>query len=185
MSRKGKMPIALPKGVEVKVTGDVLSVKGPKGTLTIKLIPGITIKTEADVLHVETSGTTREASRLHGLHRQLVQNMITGTTVGFEKRLEMVGVGYRAALQGTTLDIQVGFSHPTQLKVPQGLTVKVDKNVNISITGIDRQAVGQFAAQVRAMRPPEPYQGKGIRYEGEYVRKKAGKAAKTAAAVAK
>lgn len=182
MSRKGKMAIALPKGLEVKVSGDVVSIKGPKGTLTLTLQPGITIKMEEGVLHVETNGTDREASRMHGLYRSLVQNMITGTSVGFEKKLEMVGVGYRAALQGAILDIQVGFSHPTQLKIPQGLTVKVDKNTNISISGIDRQSVGQFAAQVRAMRPPEPYQGKGIRYEGEYVRKKAGKAAKTAAA---
>jgi large subunit ribosomal protein L6 len=185
MSRKGKMPITLPKGVEVKVTGDVVSVKGAKGTLTLTLQPGITLKIENGVLHVESKETTREASRMHGLYRSLVENMLVGTATGFEKRLEMVGVGYRAAVQGSMLDLQIGCSHETKLEIPKGLAVKVDKNTNISITGIDRQAVGQFAAQVRAMKPPEPYQGKGIRYEGEYVRKKAGKAAKTAAATAK
>jgi large subunit ribosomal protein L6 len=180
MSRKGRMPIALPKGVEVKVANKVITVKGPKGTLTHEILPGIILNVEPEQVLVVVEQDTREMSRYHGLYRALVSNMIIGTSNGFEKRLEMVGVGYRAAVQGHLLDLQIGFSHPTKLEIPAGIHVKVEKNTQIQITGIDIQAVGQFAAQIRAMRPPEPYQGKGIRYEGEFVRRKAGKAAKTA-----
>jgi large subunit ribosomal protein L6 len=179
MSRKGKMPIALPKGVEVTMKNDLCSVKGPKGSLQLTLMQGISVKKDGDFLNVEAPDTSY-MSKFHGLYRALIQNMITGTHVGFEKKLEMIGVGYRAAVQGSKIDVQVGYSHPTKLDIPTGLSVKIEKGTSISITGIDRQAVGQFAAEVRALRPPEPYQGKGIRYEGEYVRKKAGKAAKTA-----
>jgi large subunit ribosomal protein L6 len=176
------MPIMLPKGVDVGVKDGVVRVKGPKGELTMDLPKGFDVTKEAGSVLVKAPEGNQETSRLHGLYRSLIQNMITGTTNGFEKKLEMVGVGYRAAVQGSLLDIQVGFSHPTKLEIPKGIQVKVEKGTAISITGIDSQVVGQFAAQVRAMRPPEPYQGKGIRYEGEYVRRKAGKAAKTAKA---
>ena len=180
MSRKGRMPITLPSGVEVKVKDQVVTVKGPKGTLAQNLVSDIVLNIEPDQVVVLAGGESSDHRRFHGLYRALIENMIIGATRGFEVRLEMHGVGYRAALQGSHLDLQVGFSHPTKLEVPKGIHVKVDKNTLISISGIDKQAVGQFAAQVRAMRPPEPYQGKGIRYEGEFIRRKAGKAAKTA-----
>lgn len=180
MSRKGKTPIMLPKGVEIEEKSGIITVKGPKGSLQQKIVPGIGLTKEESVLHVTANDESAEMRRFHGLYQALVQNMVTGVSQGFVKKLEMIGVGYRAALQGNVLDVQVGFSHPTRISIPQGLQVKVDKNTLISISGIDRQAVGQFAAEVRALRPPEPYQGKGIRYEGEYVRRKAGKAAKSA-----
>ncbi len=180
MSRKGRMPVPLPKGVEVIVAGKSVSVKGPKGTLTQELVSGIILNIEPTQVLVSVEGDGSDSRRFHGLYRALISNMIVGASTGFERRLEMVGVGYRAAVQGNLLDLQIGFSHPTKLPIPQGVQVKVDKNTVITITGTDKQQVGQFAAEVRAMRPPEPYQGKGIRYEGEYVRRKAGKAAKTA-----
>jgi large subunit ribosomal protein L6 len=180
VSRKGKMPITLPKGVDVNLAGDVVTVKGPKGTLAQSVCPEISLKIEGQLLHVVTAGEGADGRRLHGLYHALINNMIVGTSSGFEKKLEMVGVGYRAAISGTILDVQVGFSHPTKLDIPQGLTVKVDKNTVIIVAGMSKQAVGQFAAEIRGIRPPEPYQGKGIRYVNEYVRRKAGKAAKTA-----
>lgn len=180
MSRKGKMPINLPKGVEVSVSNGVVTVKGPKGTMKQQIDPRIDVAHEGTNLLLSTKDDTPEMRRLHGLYHSLIQNMVKGTSTGFERKLEMVGVGYRAAVAGSAIDVQVGFSHPTKLEIPHGLAVKIDKGTQISVTGIDKQAVGQFAAEIRALRPPEPYQGKGIRYEGEYVRKKAGKAAKTA-----
>lgn len=177
MSRKGKLPIPLPKGVEVKVSNTEVSVKGPKGSLHQKLVPGVQVTVEAEQVSVALENENSQLDNFHGLYRSLIQNMVTGTTEGFEKRLEMIGVGYRAAVQGDLLDLQLGFSHPTKLPIPKGLTVKVDKNTLIIISGFDKHLVGQFAANVRSKRPPEPYQGKGIRYVGEYVRKKAGKAA--------
>lgn len=177
MSRKGKLPITLPKGVEVKVSDVEVSVKGPKGTLQQKLVPGVQVKVEDNQVVVSLENEQSGLDHFHGLYRTLIYNMVVGTTEGFEKRLEMIGVGYRAAVQGDLLDLQLGFSHPTKLPIPKGLTVKVDKNTLITISGFDKHLVGQFAATVRSKRPPEPYQGKGIRYAGEYVRKKAGKAA--------
>jgi len=177
MSRKGKLPIPLPKGVEVKISNADVSVKGPKGTLTQRLVPGVEIKVEDNEVTVSLNGDEQELAHFHGLYRTLVHNMVIGTTEGFEKKLEMIGVGYRAAVQGELLDLQLGFSHPTKLAIPKGLTVKVEKNTTIIIAGSDKHLVGQFAATVRSKRPPEPYQGKGIRYVGEYVRRKAGKAA--------
>jgi large subunit ribosomal protein L6 len=176
MSRKGKLPIPLPQGVEVKVSEKEVSVKGPKGSLTQKLVPGVQIKVEGSQVLVDLD-EGKDINHFHGLYRSLINNMVVGTTEGFEKRLEMIGVGYRAAVQGDLLDLQLGFSHPTKLPIPKGLTVKVDKNTLIIISGFDKHLVGQFAANVRSKRPPEPYQGKGIRYQGEYVRKKAGKSA--------
>lgn len=177
MSRKGKLPIPLPKEVEVKVSNNDVTVKGPKGTLIQKLVPGVQVQVDGNQVVVSLAEESDDLAHYHGLYRTLIQNMVQGTTAGFEKRLEMIGVGYRAAVQGQKLDLQVGFSHPTALDIPTGLTVKVDKNTLIIITGADKHLVGQFAATVRSKKPPEPYQGKGIRYVGEYVRKKAGKAA--------
>lgn len=177
MSRKGKLPIPVPKNVEVKVTASEVSVKGPKGTLKQTIVPGVKVALENNEITVSLDNEDGDLDHFHGLYRTLINNMVEGTTNGFEKKLEMIGVGYRAAVQGALLDLQIGFSHPTKLPIPAGLTVKVDKNTQISITGFDKHLVGQFAATVRSKRPPEPYQGKGIRYVGEYVRKKAGKAA--------
>ncbi len=177
MSRKGKMPIAIPKGIDVKVNNQEIIVKGPKGTLKHDLVPQIDVKFDAQYIHVSLNAEHQSASNFHGLYRTIIDNMVQGTLKGFDIKLEMIGVGYRAAVQGTLLDIQVGTSHPIKLTIPSGITVKVDKNTLIIISGIDKQQIGQFAATVRAIKPPEPYQGKGIRYQGEYVRKKAGKAA--------
>lgn len=178
MSRLGKTPIALPKGIEVKVVNNVVQVKGPKGNLSKDLIDGISLRIEGDKVFVETDQTKKLEGSFHGLYRSLISNMILGASKGFEKRLSLIGVGYRAAVQGHKLDLQLGFSHPTQIEIPKSVQVTVDKSVLIVITGADKHAVGQFAAAVRGMKPPEPYKGKGIRYENEYVRKKAGKAAK-------
>ena len=177
MSRKGKLPISLPKGVEVKITKDEIFVKGPKGSLTQTYLPSVEIKQDGDQLHVSVAENAKDAGKFHGLYRTLVHNMVVGVTDGFEQKLEMIGVGYRAAVQGNMLDLQLGFSHPTKLEIPAGVTVKVDKNTQISVTGYDKRVVGQFAADIRSKKPPEPYQGKGVRYHGEYVRKKAGKSA--------
>lgn len=177
MSRKGKLPIPLPNGVEVKISEQEVFVKGPKGSLSQKLLPGIDVKIENNEIVVSKANDGSDLDQYHGLYRTLVFNMVEGTSKGFERQLEMIGVGYRAAVQGELLDLQLGFSHPTKLHIPKGLTVKVDKNTLITISGYDKHLVGQFAAIVRSKRPPEPYQGKGIRYVGEYVRKKAGKSA--------
>ncbi|MEI8365082.1 MAG: 50S ribosomal protein L6 [Parachlamydiaceae bacterium] len=177
MSRKGKQPITIPAGVDVQIGNKQITVKGPKGTLQYTIVPEVVVRAENHVLHVELSPECQNAGNFHGLFRSLVNNMIQGASVGFERKLEMIGVGYRAAVQGHLLDLQIGLSHPTKLPIPEGVQVKVDKNTLITISGADKQKVGQFAANVREIRPPEPYQGKGIRYHGEYVRKKAGKAA--------
>ncbi|MBS4165553.1 MULTISPECIES: 50S ribosomal protein L6 [unclassified Neochlamydia] len=177
MSRKGKAPIPLIKGIEVKLEDSTLTVKGPKGTLTREIISGIELVIENDHLQVNLASGYEKMSNYHGLYRSLINNMVVGLSQGFTKKLEMIGVGYRAVVQGQLLDLQVGYSHPTKLTIPEGLQVAVEKNTTIVISGSDPQQIGQFAAQVRAIRPPEPYQGKGIRYAGEYVRKKAGKSA--------
>ena len=179
MSRKGKMPIALPKGVEVKQNGNSVVVKGPKGTLVQDIHADVAMRIEGDVLHVELKvEMDREMSRHYGLARSLIQNMVQGVSQGFARKLELVGVGYRAALKGKMLDLQLGFSHPTELSIPEGLKVEIEKNTQITTSGIDKREVGQFAAIVRGMKKPEPYQGKGIRYSDEVVRRKAGKAGK-------
>jgi len=177
MSRKGKLPIAIPKGVDVKVINREVAVKGPKGSMKMELIKGVDVLIENEHLSVSIDEKESQLKKFHGLTRTLIENMVLGTTQGFHKDLEMIGVGYRAAVQGDLLDLQIGMSHPTKLHIPKGLTVKVEKNTLITISGFDKHLVGQFAATVRAKRPPEPYQGKGIRYKGEYVRKKAGKSA--------
>lgn len=177
MSRKGKLPILIPKGVEAKISTADVSVKGPKGTLNIKLVDGIKVNQEDGQLVVSILDGYEDIGNFHGLFRALIQNLVIGVTQGFEQKLEMVGVGYRAAVQGNLLDLQIGYSHPTKLPIPQGIQVSVEKNTVITIKGSNKQEVGQFAATVRSQRPPEVYQGKGIRYSGEYVRKKAGKSA--------
>lgn len=177
MSRKGKIPVPMPSGVEAKVVNGSISVKGPKGTLEQQLMPGIDAIVEDGQILVKLDEKAEEIYHFHGLYRALIENMVIGTSKGFEKRLEMIGTGYRAAVQGRLLDLQVGFSHPKKMDIPEGLNVTVEKNTMIIIAGVDKQLVGQFAALVRSVRPPEPYKGKGIRYEGEHVRKKAGKTA--------
>lgn len=177
MSRKGKLPITIPKGVEVKVSGKEISVKGPKGTLHHTLIDGVIVNVENGQIIVALDEQHKNAGNYHGLYRSIINNMIIGTSQGFEKKLEMIGVGYRAAVQGHLLDLQIGLSHPMKLPIPEGVVVKVDKNTQILLLGIDKQKLGQFAATIRSKKPPEPYQGKGIRYQDEFVRKKAGKAA--------
>lgn len=182
MSRLGKSPIELPKNVEAKIQDGKVLVKGPKGTLEFPGTAGLKLRVEDERLFVEFEQGVEVTDVTHGLYRASINNMVTGVSKGFEKRLALVGVGYRAALQGHLLDLQIGFSHPTKLSIPKNVQVEVDKSTTIIIKGIDKQAVGQFAAMVRSKRPPEPYKGKGIRYENEYVRKKAGKAAKGKAA---
>ena len=178
MSRYGKSAIPLPKGVEVKVEKGEIKVKGPKGELQTPLKQGLDIKVEESNAFVILDGSVDLKISFQGLYRSLLNNMVEGVTKGFEKRLQMIGVGFRAAVQGNKLDLQIGLSHPTKLDIPKEIEVEVEKNTLIKISGINKQVVGQFAASIRSKRPPEPYKGKGIRYENEYVRKKAGKAAK-------
>jgi len=178
MSRKGKFPVPMPKGVEVKAENGEIHVTGPRGSMQQKLMSGIGIELEGDQLNVVVQEGLDGLGKFHGLYRSLINNMVVGVSTGFEKKLEMKGVGYRANIQGNILDLQVGYSHPTQLDIPQGITLAIEeKNTLIIVKGNDKQAVGQFAAAIRTIRPPEPYQGKGIRYQGEFVRKKAGKTA--------
>lgn len=177
MTRKGKLPIPVPTGVDIKIEKSKISVKGPKGQLEQELIDGIILKFENNNIHVSLDDKANDKRNFHGLYRTLILNMVQGTSQGFEKRLEMIGVGYRAAVQGKQLNLQVGFSHPTLVPIPEGIEVVVEKNTKIIIKGINKQEIGEFAANIRHIRPPEPYQGKGIRYKDEYVRKKAGKAA--------
>lgn len=182
MSRLGKLPVVLPKGVQATLSGKTLTVKGSKGTLTRELLDCLHLAIKEGELILSLKEGHEGAGNMHGLYRQLINNMVLGVSTGFQKNLQMIGVGYRAAVQGKVLDLQIGFSHPTKLDIPAGVDVKVDKNTAISISGMDKQVVGQFAANVRELRPPEPYKGKGIRYENEYVRRKAGKAGKNKAA---
>jgi large subunit ribosomal protein L6 len=185
MSKLGKTPIPLPKGVEIKSAEEgLVHIKGPKGSLQLTLPKGIAFKIDAQLLTVSCDEMLVENRALHGLYRSLMKSSVVGVTEGFEKRLSLVGVGFRAAVAGNRLDLQVGFSHPTFVIIPKGIEVVVDKGILIVVKGMNKHDVGQFAASVRAIKPPEPYKGKGIRYENEYVRKKEGKAAKAAAAAA-
>lgn len=181
MSRVGRMPLAIPEGVEVQIEGQRVRVKGPKGELEQEFRPELTIKEDNGVLLVTRSSDEPSIRALHGLTRSLLNNMILGTTQGFEKTLEVQGVGYRAELKGKSLMLYVGFSHPVEVQPPEGIHFSVEgKGDIIKIAGFDRQLVGQVAADVRKNRPPEPYKGKGIRYVGEHVRRKAGKAGRVA-----
>lgn len=178
MSRIGRMPVAIPAGVEVKVTDDnFITVKGPKGTLERQLVPNMTVKVEGAEVIVTRPNDLKKNKSFHGLTRSLIANMVEGVTNGYEKKLEIQGVGYRAAKSGKSLDLSLGFSHPVVMEDPDGVESKVEGNI-ITITGINKETVGQYAAEIRAKRPPEPYKGKGIRYVGEYVRRKEGKTAK-------
>ncbi len=179
MSRIGKMPVAIPAGVEVKVDGHTVTVKGGKGELTRTFNEMMDIKVEGDQVIVERPDDSREAKSFHGLTRTLIANMIEGVSNGFSKKLELVGVGYRAALKGKDLEIQLGFSHPVIVPAPENISFEVPSQTEIVVNGISKEQVGQVAANIRAWRKPEPYKGKGIRYEGEYVRRKLGKAAKS------
>ena len=179
MSRIGNNPITVPSGVDVSVDGTSITTKGPKGELDIKLPEGITARLDGDDLVVERPDDERESKALHGLARSLVNNMVVGVSEGFRKDLEIIGVGYRAAAKGKNgLDLQLGFSHPVSYTAPDGIEFEVPDQQKISVIGIDKQVVGQVAAEIRSFRKPEPYKGKGIRYVGEHVIRKAGKAAK-------
>ncbi|MDZ4063984.1 MAG: 50S ribosomal protein L6 [Coriobacteriia bacterium] len=178
MSRIGKQPIPVPAGVEVKIEGSTVSVKGPKGELTQTFNEDMRIVLEDGLVLVERPSDSRGHRSLHGLTRTLVANMVIGVSEGFHKNLEIVGVGYRAALKDSDLEMQLGFSHPVLIKADEGITFEVPAPTRITVRGIDKQRVGQIAAEIRDWRRPEPYKGKGVRYEGEYVRRKLGKTAK-------
>jgi large subunit ribosomal protein L6 len=177
MSRIGKSPIELPAGVNVSVSPGRVMVNGPLGELSQQVPPRMNIEQENGVVTVKRPTERNEDRALHGLTRTLVANMVEGVTKGFEKRLEIQGVGYRATLRGNALELAVGFSHPVVVEPPAGITFEVPAPTQIVVKGIDKQQVGQTAAEIRKVRPPEPYKGKGIRYEGEYVRRKVGKRA--------
>jgi large subunit ribosomal protein L6 len=178
MSRIGKMPVTVPAGVEVKVDGSAVTVKGPKGELTREFSPLMSIAVEGTEVVVSRPDDSREAKSLHGLTRTLISNMVEGVSNGYQKKLQLVGVGYRAALKGKDLEMQLGYSHPVLMECPEGITFEVPSQTEIVVNGISKEQVGQVAANVRAWRKPEPYKGKGIRYEGEHVRRKVGKAGK-------
>ena len=175
MSRIGREPVDLPAGVEVKIDGQNVTVKGPKGELSMVAHPGITVKQEGNVLHVTRPNDLKENRALHGLTRSLVHNMVVGVSQGYQKTLDVNGVGYRVALEGQKLVMNLGFSHQVTMEAPKGITIEVPNPNQIVIKGADKQLVGQFAAEVREKRPPEPYKGKGIKYSDEVIRRKVGK----------
>ena len=180
MSRVGSLPIEVPAGVDVKIDGSYVHVKGPKGELEFTFSPEMTIKKEDGMIVVERPSDQPTHRALHGTTRTLINNMVLGVSKGFERVLEIEGVGYRAEMDGKNLVINVGFSHPVVVPPPEGIIFEVDMKVRqIKVSGYDKQVVGQVAADIRKLRPPEPYKGKGIRYQGEYVRRKPGKASKT------
>jgi large subunit ribosomal protein L6 len=180
MSRIGRMPIVVPSGVEVSIDGSEVTVKGPKGTLTHTVVAPITVtKAEDGTLAVTRPDDERESRARHGLTRTLVNNMVVGVTEGYEKKLEIQGVGYRVLSKGPTqLEFQLGYSHPITFNAPEGITFTVENPTHLGVVGIDKQLVGEVAANIRKLRKPEPYKGKGVRYAGEYVRRKVGKAGK-------
>lgn len=175
MSRIGKKPVPVPAGVTATISGRELSVKGPKGTLTMPLADEVTYEVGEGGVSVQPANDTKRARSFWGMQRTLVANLVTGVTEGFSKTLQITGVGYRAAAQGKTLKLQLGYSHDVNMDVPEGLTVATPDPTTVNITGTDKQAVGQFAAEIRRWRKPEPYKGKGIKYAGEYIFRKEGK----------
>ena len=178
MSRIGRLPITVPAGVTIDIAGQNVTVKGPKGTLSIVVAEPIVATIDDGVVTVARPNDERRSRALHGLSRTLISNMVIGVTTGFEKSLELVGTGYRVAAKGTDLEFQLGFSHPVLVPAPEGISFVVESPVKLKIAGIDKQKVGEVAANIRKIRPPEPYKGKGVRYEGEVIRRKAGKAGK-------
>src|SRR5688500_17492130 len=175
MSRIGKKPIPMPSGVSASTEGQQLSVKGPKGTLTLQMLEDVHYDIEDGGITIRPANETKRARSFWGMHRTLVQNLVTGVTEGFTKTLEITGVGYRAAMQGKNLRLQLGYSHDVNIAVPEGLEVKTPDQTTVEISGTDRQRVGQLAAEIRRWRKPEPYKGKGIKYRGEYIFRKEGK----------
>ena len=178
MSRIGKLPVQIPDGVEVKVENNLVTAKGPMGTESVQIREEIEVKLEGKEIVLTRKEDDRKSRSLHGLSRTLVQNVVTGVKEGFAKKLEIQGVGYRAQMQGTAINLQLGYSHPVIIEPPAGIKIAVEANTKITVTGSNKQMVGDVAAQIRSKRPPEVYKGKGVRYEGEYVRRKAGKAGK-------
>ncbi|MGZ3498550.1 MAG: 50S ribosomal protein L6 [Vulcanimicrobiaceae bacterium] len=178
MSRIGKLPVTVPSGVNVDLTDGEVRVKGPKGELTQPLLQYVTVKMHDGQVVVERKGDAKEHRSAHGLTRTLINNMVEGVSKGFRKSLEIQGVGYRAAKSGEKLNLTLGYSHPVTFEPPSGITLSVEGTNKIHVEGIDKQQVGQVAAEIRSLRPPEPYKGKGVRYEGEVIRKKLGKAGK-------
>ncbi len=178
MSRIGKKPVQIPAGVEVTVNGNTCTVKGPKGTLEQDFHSEISVAVEGNEVIVTRANDERVARAQHGLTRALIQNMVTGVSEGYTKSLELAGVGYRVQLKGTTLDLSLGYSHPVLVEAPEGITFECPDNTHINVKGINKQQVGQIAAEIRGKRPPEPYKGKGVHYVGEHIRRKLGKAAK-------
>jgi len=178
MSRIGKLPIEIPQGVEVKLDGQTVTAKGPMGTETVTVRDEIKVSVVDNKIILETTNDERKTNALHGLSRTLVANAVKGVKEGFEKKLEIQGVGYRAAMEGKNLNMQLGYSHPVLIEAPEGIQLSVEANTKISVKGSNKQLVGDIAALIRSKRQPEVYKGKGIRYEGEYIRRKAGKAGK-------
>ena len=177
MSRVGKKEIALPSGVEVRQEGDRAVVKGPKGSLETPLAPGISMKVEDNVVRLERKDEERKTRAFHGLSRALLANSVHGVSEGFKRELDIIGVGYRAEVKGQEVVFQLGYSHPINFPVPDGITIEIDKGGHVVVSGIDKQKVGQVAAEIRSLRKPDPYKGKGIKYSDETIRRKAGKAA--------
>jgi large subunit ribosomal protein L6 len=178
MARIGKIPVVIPDKITVNLKENTITIKGPKGELSRSLPDCITVTQEENAIKVSPANTAIKSQQIHGLYRRLIANMVLGVTKGFEKKLSLQGVGYRCQVQGKTLILSVGFSHQVEIPSPDGILIAVEANTNVTISGIDKELVGQVAANIRAIRPPEPYKGKGIRYVGEYVRQKVGKAGK-------
>jgi large subunit ribosomal protein L6 len=178
MSRIGKLPIPVPTGVDVSIDGSVVTVKGPRGSLSHNVVEPITVSRDDTVIDVVRPNDERTSKALHGLTRTLIANMVQGVTEGYEKKLEIVGVGYRVQARGTDLEFALGFSHPVSVKAPAGISFAVESPTRFTVAGIDKQQVGEVSANIRKLRKPEPYKGKGIRYAGEQVRRKVGKAGK-------
>jgi len=178
MSRVGKLPVKVPNKVNVSIDKDTIVIKGPKGELSMPFSEYVTIDQNDDTITFKPINNSPKTKKLFGTYRASVANMVHGVTEGFERKLELQGVGYRCQVQGKSLILSVGFSHQITIPAPEGINIGVEANTKVTVTGIDKQLVGQVAANIRSMRPPEPYKGKGIRYEGEFVRKKAGKTGK-------
>lgn len=177
MSRIGRMPVSVPKGVTVSVDGDEVAVKGPKGSLTQAIVDHVQVAVEDDTVVVSRSSEIKQAKSNHGLMRSLIDNMVTGVDKGFTKELEVIGIGYRADVRGSQLVLNLGYSHPINLDIPEGISISVDKSNKITVSGVDKQQVGQVAAIIRDYRKPDHYKGKGVRYVGEYILLKTGKSA--------